>query len=207
MRKLKNKARALKQAWGTSAAKKDLWDSEYESGRWDNLYDTAGDFVYGYFEKYARKGRVLDLGCGSGNTSIEMDVDAYGQYTGVDISEVAVRTAADRSASAGGARAQKNRYLSADTLAYVPDQSYDLILFRESIYYFPFHKIKGILERYAGNLDDGGVLLVTLVGTKPAGREKILNLIEQTFSIVEKGAIPNSDQTGVVVFRTRPPAG
>src|ERR1700674_5764890 len=88
--RVRNVSRGLLQRYGTESMKRALWNSEFMGGRWNCLDDTSGDCVYPYVEKYARNGSILDLGCGSGNTGIELDVTAYQQYVGVDISDAAI---------------------------------------------------------------------------------------------------------------------
>src|SRR6185436_19758258 len=91
--KFKNLLRGLKQVWGTARMKQELWDREYAAGKWNHCENTAGDRIYAFVEKYCRNGSILDMGCGSGNTSNELDANRYGDYTGVDVSDVAVQKA------------------------------------------------------------------------------------------------------------------
>src|SRR5688572_27420770 len=87
--KIKNSIRGLTQRWGTANMKRRLWDTEYSSGKWDHCENTRDSVVYKFLEKYSRHGSVLDMGCGSGNTGTELNLDCYSDYTGVDVSEVA----------------------------------------------------------------------------------------------------------------------
>jgi 2-polyprenyl-6-hydroxyphenyl methylase/3-demethylubiquinone-9 3-methyltransferase len=147
------------QKWGWAALKQWLWDREFMEGRWDFIEKTPEDPVYQYVEKYCKQGSILDLGCGSGNTGCELDAGVYRDYTGVDISEVALAKARQRSAEIQ--RAGRNRYSQSDILTYVPDRSYDVILFRESIYYIPKGRITGMVQRYSGYLKPDGVFIVS----------------------------------------------
>src|SRR2546426_5878593 len=108
--------RGLLKSYGPSSVKKRLWDAEFSIGKWNFIDDTVGDCVYPYLEKYARKGNILDLGCGPGNTATELAPDAYGQYVGVDISEAALSKAAKRTQVSG--RSNKNRFMQADFLSF-----------------------------------------------------------------------------------------
>src|SRR5438093_4588953 len=143
------------KAWGGTAVKKKVWDKEFSNGAWDYIEHTAGDCVYQYIEKYCRKGSILDLGCGSGNTGNELLVDRYHAYTGVDISDVAVQKAKVRTLNNN--RDKKNHYFQGDICSYEPDQRYDVILFRESIWYICPSKLQTVLDRYRRYLSTSGV--------------------------------------------------
>lgn len=195
--KARNVLRGVLQAHGSQQLKKRLWDQEFDGGRWDCLDSTAGDCVYPYLEKYARRGRILDLGCGSGSTSNELTDTAYASYTGVDISEVALEKARKRSAANG--RAHKNRYFQSDIITYQPDGTFDVILFRDSIAYIPWGRITSVLHGYAKHLEKDGVFIVRLAnGT---GKYKpVVDGIERDFTVVDKHVSADPDAV-VVVFR------
>ncbi len=133
--KIKNVLRGMRQRWGDEEVKRKLWDLEYGEGRWDHCERTPGAAVYAVVEECCAQGSVLDLGCGAGNTGNELDENRYADYTGVDISEVAIAKAAARSRQAG--RGNKNRYIQSDIISYLPRKKHDVILLRESIYYIP----------------------------------------------------------------------
>lgn len=197
--KARNVLRGLLQTYGTKSIKRSLWNVEFSRGRWDCLETSPGDVVYGYVEKYANKGSILDLGCGSGSTGDELDATAYGDYTGVDISDVAVERARRRAEESG--RAGKNKYLQVDISDYVPTQQFNVILFRDSIYYVPRAKIKRMLDRYSQYLSEGGVFIVRLWSV--SGKyKKIVDTIESGFKVIEKD-LSVQPNTVVIVFRPR----
>src|SRR5262245_37172867 len=199
-RKIRKMVGGLGRRWGTEGIKRSMWDREYAGGRWEHCDETPGALIYEYVYRHCRNCSVLDLGCGSGNTGNELDVDRYGTYTGMDVSEVAVQKAAARSATNG--RARKNRYLPGDILNFSPSERYDVILFRESIYYVPVTKIGPTLERYAQHLTERGVFVVLASGTKATRSQKILALIEEHFQILEKES-PKGAGDFIAVFRPR----
>ena len=198
--KIKNVVRGLKQQWGQFGTKARLWDSEFAGGRWDHCEQTPGDFVYDYIEKYCMNGRILDLGCGSGNTGTELRAHRYAHYLGVDISEVAIQKAAARTLQNG--RADKNQYLTGDIVLFVPQQQYDVIMFRESIYYVPHLKLRSLLMRYSQFLTHDGVFLVTVSNQATRKYKRIYRLIELNFAVLEKYSPSDSDDL-VVVFKCR----
>jgi SAM-dependent methyltransferase len=194
--KARSALRALLQAYGTGKVKKRLWDVEFSKGRWDCLDRTAGDCVYPYLEKYANNGRILDLGCGSGSTGNELDTAAYQQYVGVDISDVALAKAQERTEE--NRRTDRNRYRQSDIFSYVPDQRFDVILFRDSIYYVPRRHIKAMLQRYAQYLEHGGVFIVRMAdGDK---YQDIVETIETHFAVVDRHEA-DDPKALVLIFR------
>jgi len=191
--------RGLLKSYGPSNIKKRLWDAEFQDGKWNFIDDTRGDCVYGYLEKYGRQGSILDLGCGPGNTANELVDSAYSIYVGVDISETALEKGRGRSEANG--RGQKNRFAQGDFINYQPTQSFDVILFRESMYHVPVGKIKEMLNRYANHLTPDGVFIVRM-NTKGGklGRPKVMaDLIASEFDLVERHQHGDSGATVIVV--------
>lgn len=176
--KVSNVLRGLRKQRGTSGMKSRVWNQEYASGRWSHCNHTPGAEVYRCIEAHARGGRILDLGCGAGNTGNEISPQCYCEYIGVDISDVAVANADERSVRSG--RGESNRYLVADIETFVPEGTFNVILFRESIYYVPPEKLAGTLERYRQHLiPSEGVFVAELStrGTKHAA--EIASRIEE----------------------------
>jgi 2-polyprenyl-6-hydroxyphenyl methylase/3-demethylubiquinone-9 3-methyltransferase len=188
------KARILKR-WGNTSTKKSIWDEEFSSGQWDYLDHTGDDPIYAYLEKYSNNGSILDLGCGSGNTGNEMLVSKYGSYTGVDISESAIEKAFNRSKK--NRRQDKNEYVCADISLYAPKKRYNVILFRESIFYIPKFKIKGVLGRYSDYLMENGVFIVRMCDRKKY--KSIVRLIEKHYHVVDQS--PAGDANIILVFK------
>jgi SAM-dependent methyltransferase len=187
------------QKFGTRSQKQNLWNKEFSAGHWDYIDRTPDDCIYRFLARYSRQGSILDLGCGSGNTGDEIAVKDYRLYTGVDISDVAIGRARQRSQAAG--RDGKNEYIQFDFVHYEPERAYDLILFRESIVYVPEFRIRDMLVRYSRFLSPGGVFVVRMCDR---GRYRgILEIIRYHFHVVET-YMPENVSTVVVVFR---PAG
>jgi SAM-dependent methyltransferase len=189
-------------SYGPEAIKKRVWDTEYCSTKWDFADNTVGDCVYPLLEKYAQRGSILDLGCGSGNTATELSSDAYTHYVGVDISAEALAKAAKRTEASG--RANKNQFACADFLSFEPAETFDVILFRESMYHIPIGKIRSILDKYCSYLTSNGVFIVRMfllenekLKWRPA---KMIEIIEAGFDVVEKYRQPQSG-AAVIVFR------
>jgi 2-polyprenyl-3-methyl-5-hydroxy-6-metoxy-1,4-benzoquinol methylase len=195
-------------SYGPSNIKKRFWDKEYSEEKWAFAYNTVGDCVYAHLERYTANGDILDIGCGSGNTSTEM-AGNYRSYHGVDISEAALEKARRRSQECG--RGDKNSFESADFLSYVPARQYDVILFRESMYHVPLGKVKGTLDKYSLYLKEGGVFVVRLYassGDRKDGKDKhrpaaMLKIMETEFEMLEKARYNVPGQPTVLVLRPK----
>jgi len=137
-----------------------LWNREFAAGAWDYIDRTPGDMIYPWIERYANGGSILDLGCGSGNTGNELRADRYRLYLGIDLSDVAVEKARERSVQSG--RGNKNRYVQGDICNYDPQDTFDVILFRESIWYIPRPRLRNVLDAYRRHLTPSGVLIVRI---------------------------------------------
>jgi len=193
---------ALLKSYGPTAIKRLLWNREYSGPKWDFADHTSGDVIYPILEKYCRGGSVLDLGCGSGNTATELNVAAYDTYLGVDISEEALAKARRRSEVCG--RAIKNSFLVADIVSFRPATSFDVILFRESLYHVPMGRIDDVLRGYSAYLKEGGVLIVRLQTWDQDGNQKtrpgaMIRMLESGYRVVEKVEHRASKATVIVV--------
>ena len=196
IQKIQNVSRGILQKWGPTSTRRNLWNTEFANGRWDYIDSTPEDCVYLFLRKYLRGGSLLDLGCGSGNTGTELETNSYSNYIGVDISDVAIEKAKERSARAR--RARRNRYFQADIVKYVPAVNHDVILFRESLFYVPLARTRTMLYRYRKYLKPDGVIIVRM-----CDRDKysaIIRMIESNFQVVEKHS-PIVTTSILVVFR------
>ena len=196
IQKIQNVSRGILQRWGPRSTRRNLWNTEFANGRWDYIDSTPNDCVYPFLKKYLSGGSLLDLGCGSGNTGAELETNNYSNYTGVDISDVAIEKAKERSARVR--RAGRNRYFQADIVKYVPEANHDVILFRESLFYVPLARTRTMLYRYRNYLKPNGVIIVRM-----CDRDKysaIIRMIESNFQMVEKHS-PTGTTSILLVFR------
>jgi SAM-dependent methyltransferase len=197
-------AEGLLKRYGPSGMKKLFWDREFASGKWDFIDNTVGDPIYSHLERYVGHGSILDLGCGPGNTATEL-ASPYQKYVGVDISEVALEKARQKTAETG--RTGRNQFACSDFLSFDPGDKFDVILFRESMYHVPIGQVKTILDRYAQFLKEDGVFIVRLYLAGPNGEKRIrpkgvIRIIEGEFDIVEKSRYDKNELT-ITVFRPR----
>jgi len=195
----------LLKRYGPSGMKRVFWDKEFTRGKWNFADDTSGDVVYQHLEKYVGDGSVLDLGCGQGSTAVEL-ASPYRHYVGVDISEVALKRARNKTAAVG--RTSRASFACADFLAYSPHQKFDVILFRESMYHVPIGQVKTILGRYSQFLTDDGVFIVRLFLSGPKGEKRyrpraVVRTIQEEFDVIERADYKDLGETAVTVFRPR----
>ena len=97
LRQTKNSLRGLLHRHGPEAMKRWIWNKEFASGRWACLDSMSDDCVIPYLNTHARGGSILDIGCGPGAIGEAIDPIAYRHYLGVDISDVAIEKARDKS--------------------------------------------------------------------------------------------------------------
>jgi len=181
--KAKNVYRMLVQKYGSEHAKRHLWNDEFAAGKWNCLDASGGESIRYFVEKYANQGAILDLGCGSGTTGIELNPATYSFYTGVDISDEAINKAKIRAFEVNAAG--RREYCVADILSYTPGSNCSVIFFGDSIYYVPFRRILPMLSRYAKHLSPDGVFAVRLFDVS-GKRRRFLRLIEDNFLVIEK---------------------
>jgi cyclopropane fatty-acyl-phospholipid synthase-like methyltransferase len=191
-------------SYGSRAIKKRLWDKEYHEDKWRFADRTEADCVYLPLERHARNGKILDLGCGSGNTCTELAYSSYSSYLGVDISDEALAKASERTKVAG--RSSKNRFIQSDFLGFETSEKFDVILFRESMYHVPIEKIKSLLDKFSRYLVDDGVFIVRLFimrdGKVKFRPKKMVDIIANNFPVIEKNQYGNTGAV-VIVFRPR----
>ena len=179
---------AILKRFGSSRIKQHIWDEEFVAGKWDYMDGQASDFsqqrdvVLDVVDKYSTGGDILDLGCGIGRTGFEI-ASVYRSYVGVDISEVAVQKA-KAILENDVARAKQNRYLVADIAKFVPDRLFQVILFRESVYYFSIRVVPKIFRRYANYATPNGVIILRL---HDRGKyERIVEHVETNYRVLER---------------------
>lgn len=126
-------------------------------------------------EKYAKKGSILDLGCGTGALASDLNPDCFESYLGVDASEAAIGIAQKRST-------RKINFEIGDLQHYKCKGKYDLIVFEESLYYVPFFRQR-LLRRYARYLRPGGLFIVTVA--HPDQFKGMIKMIRKNFHIIE----------------------
>nr|AGZ94243.1 SAM-dependent methyltransferase [Kitasatospora sp. NRRL F-6133] len=153
--------RAAKR-WAPSAVRRWLWEREYTSGRWDYLDGGDDPLPTALVRKYARGGRILDLGCGT-SANLRLDADGYSFYLGVDISPDAIERARRLGRPA-------SEFEVADVTTFRPPGRFDLVLLREVVYYLPAARAAELVRRTGDSLTADGVIAVVIWNTELYGR-------------------------------------
>ena len=133
------------------------WDHQYSVGRWSYLEKISElahySLLVGYCQHFNKHGRILDVGCGTGVLQQRLSILPYADYTGIDISQVAIDSAQQFSNST-------TTFMAADAATFKPDNFYDIIIFNESLYCF--NDCTKILLHYEKFLSAEGVILISM---------------------------------------------
>jgi SAM-dependent methyltransferase len=195
-RSIRSRLRRLIQLYAPSSLKRTTWNREYESGVWDGLLETTGDFIYPVIDDYAKGGHVLDLGCGSGATACDLDPSKYESYTGVDISTTAIALAEARTKNS----ARPMTFVAASIESFVPTAPSTVILFRDSLYYLRLTELLPQLNRYANSLTPNGVFIARFYSTQGSAKQMI-EMIRQHFHVILE--VDSNSGALALVFRPR----
>jgi SAM-dependent methyltransferase len=153
------RVRALERefACGDAPQRHDAWEEQYRRGGWEFL--KGGDeparyaLIAGCLWSLRPGGAVLDLGCGEGLLRHWLRPLGGGRYVGVDLSAEAIRRAAE------GARPEES-YVAAAVEEYTPRESFDAVVFNESLYYLEDPVAQAL--RAVPWLAADGVLLISM---------------------------------------------
>lgn len=166
---------------------------EYQKGRRNCSGDShsSQSQTVSAAEEYARKGRILDLGCGADPLAFHLNPDRFESYLGVDVSPLAISMAQKR-------KSPKINFEIGDLRHYKCKEKYDLIVFEESLYYVPFFR-RRLLRRYARRLRPGGLFLVTI--RDPDRFRGMIRMIRKNFQVVEDRFASPTGGRLILVFR------
>jgi len=162
------------------AVTKEEWEAEYSGGQWDRLRSVEElahySVIAGYYHYFKQGGSILDVGCGEGILHESLSPYNYSRYVGIDISEEAIRR---------GARKQDERtsFIRADVDNYTPDESFDTIIFSETLYYF--ENPGGIMKKYASFLNKSGIFIISVYGKRERNM-LVWKMIEKVCVVVDE---------------------
>lgn len=173
------------------------WNSQYANGDWKLL---EGESERGHYEaiarlqsKYCGGLSILDVGCGPGITRAFLKVPHQGNYLGIDLSEEAVRQAANRFPDS------QFQCMDAEHPEFA--SRFGLIIFNEVIYYFS--RPVETVQRYLSQLEDGGFLIVSMC--KYPGHDALWKILAEVLHLVDSNVCRTNDggEWTVNIYRVR----
>ena len=126
------------------------------AGWWEDVtHDSAYgvEYVERAIRRVGRKGRALDVGCGSGGKIMDALLAAGFSLTALDVSEGMLSIARRKYADV--------HFVHADLLSWASDARFDLIVAWDSIFHTPSAEQGATIEKLCGQLAPEGVLLFT----------------------------------------------
>ncbi len=184
---------------GDTPIPKTLWEHQYQTGHWDFLH-TLGELgrfsvLVGYLHELKPIGAVLDIGCGEGLLFKRLQTTSCPQYLGLDISAAAIEKA--RAMGTGP-------FICTDAEHFVPTDTYDVIIFNESLYYF-LDPVATVV-RYTSALRPDGIMIVSTFLSSRRGRA-ILRALKRKFAVVDETSIAHAAQRWTCSVLAPSPAG
>jgi SAM-dependent methyltransferase len=132
------------------------WEQEYKNGCWQYLYDRGESPRYAVVADLIRRHpgpiSLLDVGGGEGVILKYLQLENVRRYVGLDLAQ----TALDRIVP----RRSQDRYICSSLEAYAPDETWDVVLFGEVLYYMndPVEE----LRKFESSLKDDGFFVVSM---------------------------------------------
>ena len=179
-------------ARGDTPESKDLWEEKYRSGRWEFMRELDEIPRYASVAALAHRlrpeGAILDIGCGEGLLQSHLAPFGYRRYLGIDLAEAAIEQAAGRAD-------ERTSFVAADAETFVPDGTFDVVIFNECVHYFrsPARSVAG----YKRSLTPDGLLIISAFRT-PRG-DAIMRELVESYTVIEKTSIGNRKGTSLVV--------
>ena len=162
--------------WAPRSLRRRVHDATYQSGEWQQLDETVSQELIALVERTAGTGRVLDLGCGPGTLATSVDRNKVRSYVGVDISTEAITYAQKRAD-------EHTRFEQHDIESWRSDETFDLIVITEALYYVNSMSRLSFLRRCVQRLAANGCILVTAV--EPDRFTSMFAAITSHFEVLE----------------------
>ena len=140
--------------------RKQRWNKQYKSGRWENLkgeieavrYQTIIDYIS---EFGAANPSILDLGCGEGILCERMKSVGYSRFLGMDFSSVSIK-------NASLLNLKNAEFVCADIHTFTPYKTYDVIVFNEVFYYIHDSEKEHVLNKMMEHLSETGIIITSI---------------------------------------------
>jgi SAM-dependent methyltransferase len=177
---------------GDAPVSREIWESQYRDGRWMFLQEleqmTRYSVIGGYVHALARKGALLDVGCGEGILLDRLAVDDFAKYVGIDIAQTAVELARKK-------HGDQSAFFQADAEHFLPAESFDAIIFNEVLYYFA--DPLAVARQYSSRLRPGGVLISSLYMDSERARATA-RLLRRDFPIIDEAKVCSHGNTWLI---------
>lgn len=151
----------LDKYWKDYLSRIQIKDKEYTNKRL-KMYEIDYDYIHSFLEK----GKILDIGCGNG-TFMDYFIEAGYIAEGVEFGEEAANVAS-----------KKHKIYYGEFPKLNISNSYDLIIFRGTLQYFP--NPKSYINKAISLLNKGGLIYIT---AQPNIDSFCFNLFKENFSL------------------------
>ncbi len=176
--------------YGSYRIKQICFNEKFLNGTW-HYQAEPGDELATIVANKANKGKILILGCGTATICQVLPEDCYESILGIDLSTVAIEESM-KHAKPG------MKFVASDIVNYKYVETYNVILFSESIYYLTKKNRTSLLRTCQDHLSQDGVIIVTIADSKRY--ENILYEIRDHHSVLEDRKFENSNRH-LIIFR------
>ena len=181
-----------RQGRGDVPVPPDIWESQYRDGRWIYLNGlqqmTRYSVIAGYLHTLKNGGCMLDVGCGEGVLLARLGDANYEKFVGIDWSHVAIEQAQKR-------QYPRSVFVQADAQCFVPDETFDAIIFNEVLYYFD--EPLAVAQRYQAWLRPGGLFITSLFSSSERARA-ISRLIKRSYPCIDEVEIAGNARSWII---------
>lgn len=133
----------------------EVWDKQFTKGNWDFMVEEhkriPARHIATHIAELPKPLSILDVGCGNGALALELSNQQGVLYAGIDISITALSKA--QKLHPGGI------FIHADAATPPQDNTYDIIVFSEVLYYV---HLSTILRQYKDLLTQDGKVLISM---------------------------------------------
>ena len=168
---------------------KTIWEKQFNTGAWDYLEskNEAQHYqaIIKFFDQLKSKKSVLDIGCGKGvlYKYLKENGSLPGiEYRGIDLSENATSAAIQRFP---GINFQQLDFEKNNV-----EKKFDVIIFNESLYYFPL-PLRILDKCYSQNLNDNGVFIISMFDYP--GHNEIWQKIAKHYQVIMAEEVKNDN--------------
>ena len=181
-----------RQGRGDVPVSPDIWESQYRDGRWVYLNGlqqmTRYSVIAGYLHTLKNGGCMLDVGCGEGILLARLGDANYEKFVGIDWSHVAIEQAQKR-------QYPRSVFVQADAQCFVPDETFDAIIFNEVLYYFD--EPLTVAQRYQAWLRPGGLFITSLFAISDRARA-IGRRLKQSYHCIDEVEITGHGRSWII---------